>query len=113
MNIRPLYRAASVMQYRIAHSMNDVGHMKRLTAASRWSETAAATFKESDRIALRLEGSSMAEVTLENLAKRVEELERKINQRDDAPKKDWLLAAGMFTDSEFSRQIDEEARLIR
>jgi hypothetical protein len=55
----------------------------------------------------------MTELTLENLAKRLEELERKIDQRDSTPKKNWRLAAGMFTDSEFSRQIDEEARKIR
>jgi len=55
----------------------------------------------------------MSELTLESLAKRVEELERKLSAREAAPVKDWRLAAGMFTDSEFSRQIDEEALKIR
>jgi len=55
----------------------------------------------------------MTELTLETLAKRVEELERKLDQRETAAGKDWRLAAGMFTDSEFSRQIDEEALKIR
>jgi uncharacterized protein YegL len=55
----------------------------------------------------------MIELTLEALAKRVEELERKINRRDTIPTKDWRLAAGLFTDSEFSKQIDEEALKIR
>ena len=55
----------------------------------------------------------MTELTLEALAKRVEELERKISERETIPAKDWRLAAGMFTDSEFSRQIDEEALKIR
>ena len=55
----------------------------------------------------------MNELTLETLAKRVEELERKVGQREATPVKDWRSAAGMFTDSEFSRQIDEEALKIR
>lgn len=55
----------------------------------------------------------MTELTLEALAKRVEELERKLSQSETMPTKDWRLAAGMFTDSELSRQIDEEALKIR
>ncbi len=41
----------------------------------------------------------MAELTLEALAKRIEELERKLSEREAAPPKDWRLVAGMFTDS--------------
>ena len=55
----------------------------------------------------------MAELTLEALAKRLEELERKFTEREAVPAKDWRLAAGMFTDSEFSKQVDEEALKIR
>jgi hypothetical protein len=55
----------------------------------------------------------MTELTLEALAKRVEELERRLNQREAVPAKDWRSVAGMFTGSEFSRQIDEEALKIR
>ncbi len=55
----------------------------------------------------------MPDLTLESLAKRVEELERKLSEREKGAVKDWRLAAGMFTGSEFSRQIDEEARKIR
>ena len=55
----------------------------------------------------------MAELTLEALAKRVEELERKLTLRETPPVRDWRLVAGMFTGSEFSRQIDEEALKIR
>lgn len=55
----------------------------------------------------------MTELTLEALAKRVEELERRLNQRESAPSKDWRSVAGMFTGSEFSRQVDEEALKIR
>jgi hypothetical protein len=53
----------------------------------------------------------MNELTLESLAKRVEELERRLENQ--SPKKDWRLAAGMFTSSEFSRAVDEEGRKIR
>jgi uncharacterized protein YegL len=55
----------------------------------------------------------MTELTLEALAKRVEELERKLSRRETLPPKDWRSAAGMFTDSEFSKQVDEEALKIR
>jgi hypothetical protein len=60
-----------------------------------------------------MEEKQMTELTLEALAKRVEELERRFNQREAVPAKDWRSVAGMFTDSEFSRQIDEEALKIR
>ena len=53
----------------------------------------------------------MAELTLESLAKRIEELEHKFAERE--PVKDWRLAAGKFTGSEFSKLVDEEARKIR
>ncbi|MBI2806931.1 MAG: hypothetical protein HYX68_18275 [Planctomycetes bacterium] len=55
----------------------------------------------------------MTEPTLEDLAKRVEALESRLGQREPATTKDWRAAAGMFTDSEFSRQVDEEALKIR
>jgi uncharacterized protein YegL len=62
---------------------------------------------------LSREDKLMAELTLEALAKRVEELERKLTEREAAPAKDWRMVAGMFTDSEFSKQVDEEALKIR
>jgi hypothetical protein len=55
----------------------------------------------------------MAEVTLESLVKRVEELERIIAQMNAPPVKDWRRAAGLFTGSEFAKQVDEEGRKIR
>lgn len=55
----------------------------------------------------------MAELTLEALEKRVRELERRLDERATVPGKDWRAVAGMFTGSEFSKQIDEEARKIR
>ncbi len=54
----------------------------------------------------------MQELTLEALAKRVEELERKVAQLS-MPIKDWRGALGMFDDSEFMRQVDEKGRKIR
>ena len=53
----------------------------------------------------------MNELTLESLAKRVAEIERRLESQ--SPKKDWRLVAGMFTSSEFSRAVDEEGRKIR
>jgi hypothetical protein len=55
----------------------------------------------------------MHELTLESLAKRLEEVERRLNKSESAQAKDWRAVAGMFTDSEFSRELDEEARKIR
>lgn len=55
----------------------------------------------------------MAELTLEALEKRVRELERRLNERATVPGKDWRTVAGMFTGSEFAKQVDEEARRIR
>lgn len=59
----------------------------------------------------------MPELTLEALAKRVEELERRMESMGNvvppAKDKDWRKVAGMFTGSEFSKQMDEEIRKIR
>ena len=54
----------------------------------------------------------MTEVTLEDLAKRLEALERKFAERD-APSKDWRRVAGMFEGSEFMKQVDEEVAAMR
>jgi hypothetical protein len=53
----------------------------------------------------------MNEPTLESLAKRIEEIERRLDNQ--SPKKDWRSAAGMFTSNELSRAVDEEGRKIR
>ncbi len=55
----------------------------------------------------------MAELTLENLARRLEEVERRLNEKETSGFKDWRLAAGMFTGREFSKVVDEEGRKIR
>jgi hypothetical protein len=58
----------------------------------------------------------MGELTLESLAKRVETLERLARVRQPAsgpPRKDWRHAVGMFTGSEFMKQVDAEGQAIR
>ena len=54
----------------------------------------------------------MSELTLESLAKRVEALEAAV--KPAAPQaKDWRKVIGMFRDSEFMRQVDEECLRTR
>ncbi len=55
----------------------------------------------------------MPELTLESLARRLDELERRLNEKEAASLKDWRMAAGMFTGREFSKIVDEEGRRIR
>jgi hypothetical protein len=56
----------------------------------------------------------MAELTLESLAKRVEALEIALAAMGSkAPRKDWHKVIGMFGDSEFMRQVDEECLRMR
>ena len=56
----------------------------------------------------------MTEITLESLARRVEALEAALgSSHAPRPAKDWREAVGMFGDSEFMRQVDEEGRRIR
>ena len=58
----------------------------------------------------------MDELTLEILAKRVDAIERILNvkpPRPTPPRKDWRLAVGMFTGSEFMKQVDAEGQAIR
>jgi len=55
----------------------------------------------------------MSELTLESLARRVEELERKLAQQSGPLAQDWRKVVGMFADSEFMKQVDEEGRAIR
>jgi hypothetical protein len=56
----------------------------------------------------------MSELTLESLAKRVEAIEQALAARESkrAPR-DWRKAVGMFGDSEFMREVDEECRRMR
>jgi hypothetical protein len=56
----------------------------------------------------------MSELTLESLAKRVEALERALAAKEpNCSPKDWRKVVGMFHDSDFMRQVDEEGRKIR
>jgi hypothetical protein len=57
--------------------------------------------------------SDMSELTLESLARRLEDVERRLNEKQVSSVKDWRTAAGMFTGREFSKIIDEEGRKIR
>jgi predicted transposase YdaD len=57
---------------------------------------------------------AMAELTLEALAKRVEALEIALATKGPTrPPKDWRRVVGMFRDSEFMREVDEECHRMR
>jgi hypothetical protein len=56
----------------------------------------------------------MTEPTLESLAKRVEALEAALAVRESKrAAKDWRRVIGMFGDSEFMREVDEECLRMR
>jgi hypothetical protein len=55
----------------------------------------------------------MSELTSEGLARQLEDLERRLNEKQGRGVKDWRTAAGMFTGREFSKIVDEEGRKIR
>jgi hypothetical protein len=56
----------------------------------------------------------MTELTLESLAKRIEALERAFAVRAaNSSPKDWRRVVGMFRDSEFMREVDEECQRMR
>ena len=55
----------------------------------------------------------MSELTLESLARRLEEVERRLNEKEASRSKDWRRVAGMFTGRELSKIVDEEGRKIR
>jgi hypothetical protein len=51
----------------------------------------------------------MGEITLESLAKRVEALEAALAAKGPEHRaKDWRKVVGMFHDSDFMREVDEE-----
>ena len=50
----------------------------------------------------------MSELTLESLARRVDEVERRLNERQPpvaAPVKDWRSVVGISEDNEFTRRM--------
>lgn len=56
----------------------------------------------------------MSELTLESLAKRVEALESALVPRSgNGASKDWRRVIGMFRDSEFMRDVDDECARMR
>ena len=56
----------------------------------------------------------MNDLTLESLARRVEALEKVVTTKQpDALRKDWRRVVGMFGDSEFMREVDEECLRMR
>ena len=56
----------------------------------------------------------MSDLTLESLAKRVEALEKVISTKGpERSRKDWRKVVGMFRDSEFMREVDDECRRMR
>ena len=57
----------------------------------------------------------MPEITLESLAARLTEVERQLAAQQVAPakKKDWRRTVGMFTGSEFMKQVDAEGEAVR
>jgi hypothetical protein len=56
----------------------------------------------------------MSELALESLARRVEALEKFIATKGpDQFRKDWRKVVGMFHDSEFMREVDEECLRMR
>jgi hypothetical protein len=60
------------------------------------------------------EETAMNDLTLESLARRVEALEKGIASKgSDHTRKDWRAVVGMFRDSEFMREVDEECVRMR
>lgn len=56
----------------------------------------------------------MNDLTLESLAKRVEALEKVMTTKGpDNSRKDWRRVVGMFSDSEFMREVDDECLRMR
>jgi hypothetical protein len=55
----------------------------------------------------------MSKLTLESLDRRLEDVERRLNEKEAHGSKDWRVAAGIFTGREFSKIVDEEGRKIR
>ena len=56
----------------------------------------------------------MSEITLESLAKRVAALESALASPAPVhPARDWRKVVGMFHDSEFMREVDDECERMR
>jgi hypothetical protein len=58
----------------------------------------------------------MPEVTLESLARRIDELERRLNEKLPnaiAPTRDWRSVVGISEDNEFTRLMQAEMDALR
>jgi hypothetical protein len=55
----------------------------------------------------------LSEITLESLARRVQALEVAVAKQSSGGGKDWRKVVGMFHDSEFMREVDEECQRMR
>ena len=58
----------------------------------------------------------MSELTLESLARRLEEVERRLNEKQSAaiaPTKDWRSVVGISEDNEFTRLMQAEMDALR
>ena len=54
----------------------------------------------------------MPTLTLENLASRLEAVEKQLAEQT-LPKKDWRRTVGMFEGSEFIKELDDECSAMR
>ena len=58
----------------------------------------------------------MSELTLESLARRLEEVERRLNEKQPsvvAPTKDWRSVVGISEETDFSRLMQAEMDALR
>jgi hypothetical protein len=58
----------------------------------------------------------MSELTLESLARRLDEIERRLNEKQPsviAPTKDWRSVVGISEETEFSRLMQAEMDALR
>jgi len=58
----------------------------------------------------------MTELTLESLARRLDEVERRLNERHSSiisPTKDWRSVVGISEETDFSRALQKEMDALR
>ena len=55
----------------------------------------------------------MSELTLESLARRLEDLERRLNEKQPGGQKDWRIGRRHVYRARVSKIVDEEGRKIR
>jgi hypothetical protein len=63
-----------------------------------------------------IEETAMSELTLESLARRLEEVERRLNEKQPsviAPTRDWRSVVGISEETDFSRLMQAEMDALR